>query len=110
MPTQIQRYAPTTAQLVKFAPNLADCTTLCLSTAAAFCFLVPAGTQPTTIIWHASHKDEGPFYPVVLSNGNAASTIVTAGQIFIAPPELFACTYVRGAAAAGFEATVMTKT
>jgi hypothetical protein len=110
MPTQIQRYAPTAPGKVTFGTSAAASTTLCLSTAAAFSFLVPASATTTTVAWYASDRDEGPFYPVTLSNGNNATTSVVGGRVYIAPPELFACMYVRGVAGAAFDAVVMTKT
>ena len=110
MPTQIQRYAPTAPQQITFATAVEGSATVCLSTAAAFAVVVPAGVTSTTITWYASHRDEGPFYPVTLSGGTTASTAVIAGRVFIAPPELFACMYIRGVAGTAFTGTVMTKT
>lgn len=110
MPTQIQRFAPTPGLLVTLATSVASSTTICLSTAAAFCFVVPAAATATTIAWYASDRDEGPFYPVVLSSGSLASTAIVAGRVQVAPPELFACMYVRGVAGTALNVTVMTKT
>lgn len=110
MPTQIQRYAPTASQQVAFGTTVEGSATLCMSAFAAFAVIVPPGTASTTIVWHASHRDEGPFYPVTLSSGAPASTAVVAGRVYIAPPELFACMYIRGVAGAAFTGIVMAKT
>jgi len=108
MPTQIQRSAP--ASQVAFATSVAASETICLSTSAAFAVVVPAETTSTTIQWYASHRDEGPYYPVTLSSGTNATTAVVAGRVYIAPPELFACMFVRGVAGTAFTGVVMAKT
>lgn len=110
MPTQIQRCASASSSAVTFAASVQDSSTICMSTTAAFSVIVADGVTSTSITWHASHRDDGPYYPVIMSNGSPAATVVTAGRVFVAPPELFACMYVRGVAGIAFSAMVVGKT
>lgn len=110
MSTRIERSAPVNPQAVAFATSVGSSGTICMANSAAFAFVVPLGTTSTTVAWHAASRDEGPYYPVVLPNGLTASTSVIAGRVYIAPPELYSCTYVRGVAASPFSSVVMLKT
>lgn len=110
MATQILRSASTSVGNVAFGTSVANCTSICLASSAAFAVIVPAGTTSTTITWHASHKDDGPYFPVILSSGSAASTAVAAGRVYIAPPELYSCPYIRGVVGTAFDGVVVMKT
>lgn len=110
MATRIERSAPVNPQAVKFAASVADSETICMANSAAFAFIAPPAATATTVSWFASSTDAGPYYPVILSSGTAASTAIVASRVYIAPPELYACTYVRGVAASPFSAVVMLKT
>lgn len=110
MPTSIERAAPVKPQAVLFAANVADSDTICTANYAAFAVVCAPGTVSTTIVWHAATINDGPYYPVILPNGTQASTTVVAGQVYIAPPELYACTFIRGVAPTPFSALVMLKT
>lgn len=110
MPTRIERSAPVSQQAVTFAAAVANSDTICMSNAAAFAFIMPATASATTITWYASHRDDGPYYPVILSSGTAAATSAVAGRVYITPPELFSCAFVRGVAGTAVSAIVMMKT
>lgn len=110
MPTQIQRCAQTCVEGVEFAATVETSNTICLSNAAAFTVFVPSTASATTITWYASHADGGPYFPVTLSSGSGATTAVVASRAYIAPPELFACSFIRGVALAPFKAIVVLKT
>jgi hypothetical protein len=108
MPTQIERTSSLKAGNTAVATAIAGSQTIYLSHASAFAFVVPAGVS-ATIAWHASATDDGPYFPVYLSSGAAAQTTVVGGRVYVAPPELFACPYVRGVAGTAFNIQVMTK-
>lgn len=110
MATRIERSAPVSSQAVAFATAVADSGSICMANSAAFAFITPPGMTTTTITWHASHRDEGPYYPVILSSGTAATTSCIAGRVYITPPELFSCAYVRGVAGIATTAVIMMKT
>lgn len=110
MPTSIERAAPVNPQPIRFGSTIGGSDTICMANFAALAFVCPAGATSTTVVWHAATTNDGPYYPVILPSGTAASTIVVAGNVYIAPPELYACTYVRGVAAAPFDSTLMLKT
>jgi len=76
---------------------------------SAFAVYVGAGQPTTTITWYASAAADGTFAPVILSNGNYATTAVTANNVYIAPPELFPCYFLKGVATSALSVTVMQK-
>lgn len=110
MATRIERSAPVNPGSVAFAASVGSSDTICMANSAAFAFVCPPSATSTTVSWYAASTDAGPYYPVILPSGSAASTAVVAGRVYIAPPELYACTYVRGVAASPFSAVVMLKT
>lgn len=110
MPQQIQRTASKPeAGPVTLATTVAASTPISMATASAFAFYVPAGQPTTTISWYASYSVEGPWAPVVLSNGSTATTSVVADRVYISPPELFPCTFIKGVGSAEVTAVVMQK-
>ena len=109
MPQVIERRTGTPVAAT-FAVSLANSTAIPMSNAAGLALITPTGATSTTITWYASHTVSGPYRPVYLSNGTAASTAVVAERCYIAPPELFSCTWLKGAAGAEVVCVVMTKT
>ena len=110
MPTSIERSVPRAPQTVAFATAVENSGSICMANSAAFAFITPLGMTTTTITWYASHRDDGPYYPVILSSGTAASTAAVAGKVYITPPELFSCAFVRGVAGTATTAVIMMKT
>lgn len=108
MPTQIERSSSLKSGNAAVGTTVAGSQTIYLSHASAFAFVVPAGVS-ATIVWHASATDDGSYFPVYLSSGAAAQTTVVGGRVYVAPPELFACPYVRAVAGSSFNIQVMTK-
>lgn len=93
-----------------FATSLAGSTPLTMSSWAAFAFITPTGSTATTVTWYAAADIAGPYREVVLPNGTTAATALAAEKTYIAPPELFACAYLKGVADVAVAVTVMAKT
>lgn len=93
-----------------FATAVANSTAIPMSTTAAFAFITPTGTTATEVTWYAAADINGPYREVVLSSGLPAATALAAERAYVAPPELFACTYIKGVADAAVTVTVMAKT
>lgn len=94
---------------VSFATAVAESTTINNTTASALCLYIP-GDQPSALIsWHGSTSADGPWLPVFLSSGSAATTAVVGGRIAVAPPELFSVHYLRGVSNVSASAFVMKK-
>lgn len=110
MSTVIERRAPVNPPPVYFGANVAGSDTICMANCAAFSVLVPAGVIATQVTWYAASVAEGPYYPVVLTSNTTATTSVVAERVYIAPPELYSCTFVRGVAVVPFTGVVMLKT
>lgn len=109
MPTAIDRRTPVALEAT-FGATLNTSTAIPMANLAGFAFNTAATGTPI-ITWHASESLEGVFRPVILSNGNAATTQLSGARVYIAPPELFACTWIKGVSSAGsIPATVMAKT
>jgi hypothetical protein len=89
--------------------TVAASTAIAMAGSSAFAVYVGAGQPSTTISWYASAATEGPYAPVVLSNGNFATTAVSANNVYISPPELFPCYFIKGVASSTVTMTVMQK-
>ena len=109
MPTTIERRTAGPMRAT-FATSAANSTSIPMSSWAAFAFVTPTGSTATTVTWFAAADTNGPYREVVLSNGVPATTAVVAERVYVAPPELFACTYIKGVADAAVTVTVMAKT
>ena len=110
MPQQIQRTSSKPeAGAVTFATTIAGSTPIGMTTASAFAVYVPAGQPTSTITWYASYSVEGPWAAVVLSNGSSATTSVVADKVYISPPELFPCPFIKGVGSVAVSATLMMK-
>lgn len=109
MPQQILRTSTLSPATVTFGTTPAASSLITMTTASAFAVYVGSGQPTTTITWYAGVTSEGPWAPVVLSTGSSATTSVTAGNVYIAPPELFPCFFVKGVAASAVTATLMVK-
>lgn len=110
MSTVIERRSPVNPPPVNFGATVAASGPICMANCAAFSVLIPAGVVATQVTWYAASVPEGPYYPVVLSNGSTAATSVVAERVCIAPPELYSCTFVKGVAVVPFTGVVMLKT
>ena len=109
MPTAIERRTQEPVQAT-FATTAAGSTALAMSSWAAFAFITPTGSTATTVTWYASAAIGGPYREVGLPSGLPATTAIAAEKTYVAPPELFACTYLKGVADAEVTVTVMAKT
>jgi len=84
-------------------------TAIAMAGSSAFAVYVGASQPSTTITWYASAAVDGPYAPVILSNGNYATTAVSANNVYISPPELFPCYFIKGVATSTVTVTVMQK-
>lgn len=109
MPTAIDRRTPT-AMSATLGATLGSATAIPMANLAGFAFTTGATATPT-ITWYAAENPDATFRPVILSNGNAATTTLIGPRVYIAPPELFACTWIKGVSSIGdIPVTVMAKT
>lgn len=109
MSQAIRRSPELNSSTVTFSPSVGVCTPIPMATASGFAVHVPTGGPGGTVNWYASYSIDGPFLPVVMSNGNYATTAMSPGVVYIAPPELFPCYYIKGVATSTFTATIMMK-
>lgn len=109
MPDMIQRTSQVPGFTVQFGTTLENSTPIAMSVWSALAIYVAPGVTSTTLTWYASYSSTGPWGMVVLPGGTAASTTVVADRVFISPPELFPCHYLKGVAGTAFQAVAMTK-
>jgi len=96
MPQTIQRTNNLPGYPATCALAVGDSTTISMGAASAMSFSVgPQGAQ-TRISWLGALSPEGPFVPIFLSGEEPAYTDIFDAGLYVAPPELFACCYVRG--------------
>ena len=94
---------------VSFATAVADSTTIDNTTASALCLYAPSGRASAVISWHGATSLSGPWFPVYLSSGSAATTSLVGGRVSVVPPELFSVHYLRGVGSVSTSAFVMKK-
>jgi len=104
MPTTTSRHCFGPPIKINFGAAVADSTTICMSPAVGFAIYVPTGTASTTVTWYASPRIDGPWYPVVLSSGTAATTSVVAEKTYVSPADFFPLHFVRGVDGTAFSA------
>jgi|DEB0MinimDraft_6_1074348.scaffolds.fasta_scaffold11591_4 hypothetical protein len=97
MPTPIQRSPNLGGYEVFFASSSANSTTISLGNFSSLSVVVDNTPSASAIIsWFAAKDPEGPYVPIYLSGEEAAYTSIPQNGVYVAPPELFCCHYLRG--------------
>lgn len=100
MPTPM--YRESESQEVVLAATVEASTTITMGRSASLAIWVGTLASVTTVTWWGANQVNGPYYRVIKSDGQAATTDVTTGsRCYVAPPELFACPYIKGTSSAG---------
>lgn len=84
-----------------FAATVGDSTTITMSVFSAFAFIATEGSNTHRVVWYGSSDPDGPYLPITLSTEETAYTNVPNAGVYITPPELFACHFVRGVMTGG---------
>lgn len=74
---------------------LASCSPMPIGQSAAISILIPAGTSPNTITWHASSEGSGTYLPIEKMAGGALQTNIAASVAYVGPVELYAFAFVK---------------
>lgn len=97
MPQTIQRTNNLPGYDVICATAVADSTTVSMGAASSLAVFVPTNPGPgRQIDWYGSYTPDGPWVPIFLSGEEAAYTAIQGEGLHVAPPDLFACSYIRG--------------
>lgn len=100
MPTPMFRESE--AQSVVLAADVANSTPITMGRSASLAFLVGPSATTSTVTWYGAASVNGPYYRVIKSDGVAATTAVESpSRLYVAPPELFACPFIKGTSSAG---------
>ena len=99
MPTPMFRESE--SQQVVLATTAEGSTPITMGRSASLAIWVGTLASPTTVTWFGATQVNGPYYRVIKSDGQAATTDVTTGsRCYVAPPELFACPFIKGTSSA----------
>ena len=88
-----------------FAATVNDSTTISMSVFSALAFIASEGSGTHRVVWYGAAEADGPYLPITLSSEETAFTNVPSAGVFITPPELFACHFVRGVMTGGSQQT-----
>ena len=97
MPTQIQRSPNLGGYPVFFASTVDESTTISVGVSSSVAVVVEQTPNALARIdWYAAQSQDGPWVPIYLSGEEQAYTNIPSNGVYVTPPELFACHWLKG--------------